>query len=546
MLTQFRKFQKGTLIVVTVFIVIAFAFLYSDFDFAKGTFGKASCIVEVDNKCYSITEIKKLANYHDLAFNLDLDDFARTLRGPTRRDADPTEFVKNLIVLRKEAKKLGIEPTREEINATIPKLPVFRRIPFGKGKILENLLGQLGLTDADLGQLTKDYLCFQKIRDLVGAGIQAVPIQTEKTYIQENQLYTASVVNFNRSDYLDQIEITEEEIKKYFDDRQSKPTTPPDQATPKEEKGQTPDQAKPSSEKPLDQLLTAPKRGFEHVKFTPKKLPENATAEEKSVAEHDFASAVNDIYSRLTAEDADFMAVAKEQAARDTPFSIEATKLEPFKQSEPPESLQKNPQLLDAIFSGTLRKGQVGLPQLDPKDGSYHVFKFTDDDAPRPMTLEEAREPIIKALKLKKSDQLAGDAAKAGLAKMQEAINAGKSILDAASANNFDLVSLPVFSEGSHPEGVDDPPLVVASVREVQPGQLSQFMKKSGGKGYFFTHVEKTEIYRDEAKDGTLRMIGAVAEYSEKQDLFLAWLNQKAEERGAKRTANIREVPAPL
>ena len=47
MLTQIRHIQKGTLIVVTILIVIAFAFLYSDFDFVQGTVGRQDCVVKV-------------------------------------------------------------------------------------------------------------------------------------------------------------------------------------------------------------------------------------------------------------------------------------------------------------------------------------------------------------------------------------------------------------------------------------------------------------------------------------------------------------------
>ena len=39
MLTQIRHIQKGTLIVVTILIVIAFAFLYSDYDMGQGRLG---------------------------------------------------------------------------------------------------------------------------------------------------------------------------------------------------------------------------------------------------------------------------------------------------------------------------------------------------------------------------------------------------------------------------------------------------------------------------------------------------------------------------
>ena len=59
MLTQIRHIQKGTLIVVTIIIVIAFAFLYSDFDFVQGTVGAPDCVVKVYGRCYRQKEAQK-------------------------------------------------------------------------------------------------------------------------------------------------------------------------------------------------------------------------------------------------------------------------------------------------------------------------------------------------------------------------------------------------------------------------------------------------------------------------------------------------------
>ena len=269
MLTQIRHIQKGTLIVVTIIIVIAFAFLYSDYD--SSAVGGQDCRVKVYDRCYREKEANKLATSYQVAIDLGMYDFATVLFGPGRMDDDPTDFMMSLVVLRHEAEKLGISPSATEIKEAIPKLPIFQQ-PWVTAEIVQNnILGPNGFTEADLAQLVKDYLSYQKLRELVSAGVEAVPSESVRRYTKRNQRYTGSVIRFNRNDFDGDVKVTDEEIKTYYEENK-------------------------------DTLLSDERRGFEYVKFTPKELKEDATNEQTAKADLQFANAVNRAYSDL-AED---------------------------------------------------------------------------------------------------------------------------------------------------------------------------------------------------------------------------------------------------
>lgn len=553
MLTLIRRFQKEVLIVVTAIIVVAFAFLYSDFDFAKGTLGTESCVIEIGGRCYRAEEAQKIARFQSLAFGLGMSEFADTLRGD-RLDMDPTDFVLSLLVLRKEAERLGIEPSADEIKEAVPKLPIFQQMPWADDSIMRNILGSQGLDEGDLAQLMKDYLSFSKLQELIGAGVEAVPTQVDTTYLERNQRYTAYLIPFDRTDYLDTAEISDEEIKEYFEERNGSGTTeaPVNEAPANLEFAENPDaipapDATSVKDPGLEEILTAPMRGFDYVKFMPEELGEEATAEEKTKSEVNFAKAVNRVYAELADEEADFVEVAKGFVdGSDTDVKMTLGKLEPFKQDEAPEEYTDINGLLEALFSGALMTGGVTTPLSGGEDGSYYVFRFSDAVEPRPMTLEEAKPLIVKALTAKKSNQLASEAAEAAATKLKEALESGSSILDAASANNLNLVDLPNFSMMEPPGDQDDPGLILQSVSGTQAGELSSVTERPGGKGYFITYVDKIEVYKDENKEAAKRSLAAEAALQERTLLFRGWLNQRRVASGARRNNSILNYPSRM
>jgi len=500
MLTQIRHIQKGTLIVVTIIIVIAFAFLYSDYD-PSGAVGSQVCVVKVYERCYRQKEAQKIATNFDVAMRLGMYDFASSLFNINRQDRDPTEFLMSLIVLRKEAERLGIEPTAEEIKASIPKLPIFQQ-PWVNAEYVQNqILGPNGFTDGDLAQLAKDYLSFQKLRDLIGAGVQSASSEVEREYIHDNQRYTAHLIQVDRKNYVDQVDVSDAKVKEYYEANKAN-------------------------------LLSAEKRGFTYAKFTPEKLPEDATNEQKAISNRDFAQAVNRVYAELATDGSDFEKVVKEYLATKPPYKAEHGKFEPFEVNEAPEPLKGDPELVTGLFSAALQPAVVTVP-FPQEDGSYYVFRYSELVQPSPLTLEAATPAIKTALKNRDSDQLANEAASAAKAKFSEAIAAGKSVAEAATAAGVKATPLPNFSTSEPPAETDDASLIVGAVDGLKAGEVSDVIQQHEGRGYLLVFVEKIELYKDEEKESSQRTLAAVMEGQVKRDLFAAWLNQRKADSGA-------------
>ncbi|MAS93474.1 MAG: hypothetical protein CMO55_09805 [Verrucomicrobiales bacterium] len=505
MLTQIRHIQKGTLIVVTIIIVIAFAFLYSDYD--SSAVGGQDCRVKVYDRCYREKEANKLATSYQVAIDLGMYDFATVLFGPGRMDDDPTDFMMSLVVLRHEAEKLGISPSATEIKEAIPKLPIFQQ-PWVTAEIVQNnILGPNGFTEADLAQLVKDYLSYQKLRELVSAGVEAVPSESVRRYTKRNQRYTGSVIRFNRNDFDGDVKVTDEEIKTYYEENK-------------------------------DTLLSDERRGFEYVKFTPKELKEDATNEQTAKADLQFANAVNRAYSDLAEDGANFVEVAKSYSGENAEFTLETGTFEPFSSADPPEEIAGNSEILTNLFSSTTREDEVTVP-FQTEDKGYFVFHLSEVVAPEPLTLEQAKEAIKTALTAKKSNSQVSDAANAALAKIKEAMDSGKSFGEAAKAAGAKPEALPAFSEADPPAGIPDSSLILSAVEGLGPKEVSGVVERPNGEGYAIVYVDKIEIWEDEGKEGRLGALSGSIKSRLDRQMFAAWFNQRRQESGAVRPESL-------
>lgn len=503
MLTQIRHIQKGTLIVVTIIIVIAFAFLYSDFDFVKGSVGKQNCVVKVYNRCYRQKEAQKLGSNFDVALRLGMYDFATVLFGENRKDRDPTDFIMSLVILRTEAEKMGIEPTAEEIKEAIPNLPVFQQPFVNADFVKNNILGPNGFSEGDLAQLVKDYLSFQKLRSLIGAGVAAVPSETDRLYIRGNQRYTASVINFDRAEIVKNLKISDDEVKAYFEENK-------------------------------ESLKSNPKRGFDYVKFTPKVQPEGATNEQRAKAELNFANAVNRAYSDLAQEDADFKAIAKQYSGKKANFDLVLEEIAPFSPASPPEFAEGDEAMLRVLFSNALAMKSVTVP-ISSQDGGYYVFHYTAEVEPQPLTLEQASPAIEEKLLAQKSNSAVNEAANAALASIRESISDGKSFSDAVSKAGVKAKTIPNFSEAEPPAGFDDSALILEAVEGLGEKEVSSVIERPAGAGVLLVYVDKLELYKNEEEAAAKTSIAASSSNQLDRTLFSAWFNQRRAESASER-----------
>lgn len=498
MLTQIRHIQKGTLIVVTIVIVISFAFLYSDFDFTQGTVGRQNCVVKVYNRCYRLKEAQKLANHFDVALRLGMYDFASVLFGEDRRDEDRTNFMLSLVILRHEAAKLGIEPSAEEIKAAIPTLPVFQQSWVTGDFVKNNILGPNGFTDGDLAQLVKDYLAFQKLRELIGIGVNISPSEVEQRYLREHQRYTASLVRFDRKEFESKVDVSAEKIKASF-------------------------------EANADDFKSEPKRVFEIVTFTPKALPADATNEQKANAGREFGNAVNRAYADLAADGPHFSATAAAVVALTDKFTAVTTTTEAISPANPPKEIAENQEAITTIFSDALQVGSVTIP-VATEEGGYAVYHYKEAIAPVPLTLEQATPAIKEAILSKESNRLVKEAAEAARTSLSEALASGKDLSSAAAGVGVVPVALPNFSAAEPPAEIEEASLIVEAVTGLDQNQVSTVVERPGGSGYLIVAVSKIELYEDENAEAEKRTLAAATENKLRNTLFTSWFNQRRNE----------------
>ncbi|MCF6312333.1 MAG: peptidyl-prolyl cis-trans isomerase [Verrucomicrobiales bacterium] len=504
MLSQIRHIQKGVLIVVCIVIIIAFAFLYSDYDASSGS---ANTTFVVYGKGYRAKESRVLSNSFDVAIQLGLYDFVRSLFGEGRQDEDRTDYVLNMVILREEAKRLGVQPSAEEVKKAIPNLPIFKIQRWaGEDYIRNNITGPLGFTDADLYQLVKDYLSWQQIHELLAAGIDPVPDEIERIYTRKYQRISGAVITFSRADEEKKVKVSDEEIEKYYQEHK-------------------------------EDLLSQEKRSasYTHFALPVAKLKDKATKEEQALfAEQKqkdalaFNKKVAEVYEEMAAEGADFAKVAETN-------KLKVIKTGSITLTDVPKELEGKADVLRAVF-GVNEEQALSSPILQA-DGSYYIVHLDELKAPEPLALKDATEAIVKVLKTRKSgEQLQAAAAKVQ-ASINEALAAGKTFAEAAKAAAVKPVELKAFSMDDPPKEIENARLIVDTAVNLKVKKLSSIVNTPTGA--MLVYVDGKVIYKSKEEESRKNMIKGQLSYQDSRTLYQAWFQEKRSAAEPKRSGPV-------
>jgi hypothetical protein len=164
------------------------------------------------------------------------------------------------------------------------------------------------------------------------------------------------------------------------------------------------------------------------------------------------------------------------------------------------------------------------------------VFHYNKSVDPVPLTLAEATPAITEVLTTTGSNRAVSDAAAAALAKLNEAVKAGKSFVEAAKGLGVQVESLPNFSESEPPADLADANLIVEAVDGLAEKEISAVKERPGGLGNLIVYVDKIEIYKDPEADAAKKRIAAATETQLDRTLFTAWFNQRRAESGSARS----------
>ena len=440
--------------------------------------------------------------YRTMGRNLKADDFNR--------------FISNRIIIQQAMQSMGVRASDEEINTAIMSSPSFSSEgKFDNAKyasFIEKRLGRLGMTEKDLREIVHESLCLNKIIEIVGGGL-LVPRQAAQDLLEaQMQAVSISRVVFNRDDFVEKEQPSEEEIKAYWDTHQ--------------------DAYKTEEQRRINYiLLTLPPET--QVKSSPATLPADATEEQKK-AHAEAEQARLDAEAQVKAQLADKRA----QDARSIQKEIDQISQEIYDSEEEKKPLdfaailtKRNHQIKQTgLFSrsklpkeiaalklrGNFNKGKTiadfifghSTASQDPYDlvsdalpvGEHGWIVFTLEEVVEPTLLDytAARGAARAQLVSENGSIKVKEAAQAARAATAELVKSGKSFDEAAKEQGLTPVQIGPFTINDRETQSKDPSyrLLHQKASGLNPGDLSESIDENDRSLFFYLisrEVEDTE-----------------------------------------------------
>ncbi len=488
MINILRKNQRVLMLVIALLTIIAFIWLYNP---ATTSELGANRVATIYGRPLSQADIEREVKSFQLALALGQFRLLENLGAMTQDENRALEqFIWNRLVMQYQAKELGIEPTDSQIAGQIKGLPIFQtngQFDSGKYKtfVLEQL-GPRGFTELQLENLIRDALRFERIKAIVSAPVAVSEAEIldaarifEKVSVQEVRFPLASLGN--------SAEVSEEEVKSFYEQNGASLISPETRSM------NYVKFALPVSEKPLE--------GRERIEALQKVADVASTFSERASSSsfEEAASALG-----LTIERSPDFSRSGAVASTGNAYS-EALAADLKNLAAPTFLLSENEPVSDVIQSGN----------------AFFVLKLAKVNAQRPLTLEEARPAAISQLRARKAERLLREGADAALAKIREAISAGKSFGDAAAAAGLQVRSFTDLTPSDEKLSGDEREVAAATLL-MQPGQLSNMMPASDG-GFALYLLSRASL--DEAGLAKKPELASRILESKRQLLFVTWLS---------------------
>lgn len=502
MLSTIRHFQKGVLIAVAVIVVISFAFFGNPGDPGRAS---DSNVINVNGEAISSKEARKLRSAFNILLQMGMSDFAIFLYGADRQDTDYTDFAVNITLFRDEAKKLGIQPTPEQIRDAASNLPAIAMNQINQKTLERQILKPNGYTASDFFELVSDYVAFKQVRSLLNSGIEPLESEIESYYEADYVTVSGSLVKIPREPFVEKAKaaITDEEIADYH----------------------TANAALYQSEA---------KRAVDLIRFKKEELKEDATNEEKATADLDYARVVDKVTTDFENDGSNFDEVVKKHELK-----VEA--LEAFSATEPPESLKEDTQISELVFSPAISVIRPVSGPVKLADGSYIVLRLREDLEPAPLDLATATPQIKEALLDEKVRSLLDAAVAEARAKITEALDAGKSITEAAKAGGYEATVLPAFSSREPPKDVEFAGQITQLAGDLNPGKLSA-SSIDGEEESVLVYVAKKELIDSPEEANRKSTVRTNLIAGQTNTLMRAWFRNRVDEAEIFTHYRIREA----
>lgn len=541
MLETIRKHHYILMLFIAILVCVAFVF-FNDAGSGNSRNPDSKPLATVDGQPYFRTELAQIDSQRPMLMSLldpknqmaqftdPLAFYVNTLAGNprfgrpaigqrygfTRGDTINMDFCMNVATLRAEAKKLGIEVDREDLQKFVQTISGFQTNGQFDSSLYEAYLnngafGDRAGTERRLYTTLRDVVLFQRINKLIGGVYTPSPAEVDAGYARNKQKITAAYAVVEKAKQTPPAP-TDEAISKFYDEAKAKfeahaadPTTP--------------------AADPL--VLSEEKRTLNYVAITlpvapaplPTPQPEDTTglpedqkkakedAYKKKVEEHTAAMATRatamtefekshkellakaaSLSSELTSEDRG--AATFEEIVKKAGFEPKTT--EAFTQAAPPAEFKDEPQVLAEIFQTASDAAQSHTVKSTK---GYVLFEIAKTEVPAVLPLDQVKAKIADKLKADAVTAAVKTAADTARTAITESIKAGKTFAEAATAAGLIPVEVPAFSREKPPVNLPNQAIITETATELNVGEVS--VPKEVPEGLVLISTVKRELPKD-------------------------------------------------
>lgn len=490
------------MLIIAILTIIAFAWLYNTTNFDKVGIND---VARMYGKTITQADVERDVRNYRLAFALGQLELLQDLGGLNPdSSAAIGEFIWNLRVLQHECKALGIRPSDEQVVAAVRAIPAFRGEngaydPTLFARFAETELGPRGFTEQQIFDLVRDSLSLSVLKKIVQSPVTVSPEEVAFTK-RMLQPVTASYVLFDLNAFASKVNTTEEEIETFYNENKAHLTTPE-------------------------------YRSVSYVRFS---LPEEARGKqgrERVEALQEMANKATAFLEQLAEGGATLEEKAK-AAGLDVTRTPEFTADGQIRVLEglSPETLNlmrlDKPELVEIAFR--LSEGAQNAEATQIGD-DFYVVALERREAPRELTLAEARPQIEARLRMEHAQEALRKEAEETAVALREAVAGGKSFAVAAAERGLEVRTIRNASPQSQSLSPEESG-VIATTQILEPGEIG---------GAYLTRWGGLIVYLDSREEGNAAEIAAEEKQireslleSKKQLVFAEWLRTAVEASG--------------
>jgi hypothetical protein len=496
MLEFFRRHRGAFMLSLTVIIIISFASWGGTRTGGPKMASASDDAFTLYGEDYTVGELQRLERLGQVISMLQMYDLYFGLMSAARSpDTGGRDFIFNLLVLKRQMKELGVNPSDAEAKAELEKIPGLQE----NGKFsqqrafnMQQNLGMYGMGGQDMLDVAKLSIGLNRIKDLVGKNYVASPVEAEKAYASRHQTLKVQTINFSLDDFKKTAEVKDDELQKYYDENK-------------------------------ENYKTVEKRAVSYVLFANPADLDKKPLEERTKLGKEQIDRVNKFNEAAIVAGAKFDDVVKNLKEKAETAAL-------FTKDSPPEALKGESELVDAIFAHNKESRAISDPVKGTK--GWYIFSVTAVEAPKQQDLAAVKDKVKEVLVGQKAQEALSKAVNDARTALQEGLKAGKKIDDLAKEKKL---TLDPVKELTVNEPATDLPNAVEIAREAEKVAAGDVTKAvNTDKGATLVYIAAKELRKRDDSAALRKNTEDTRTSQERDRLFQSWFSARRAEAGLK------------